>query len=108
MLFLLELFRLGSKDGIPVPFHVHDKPAAPGGLLESFDKLAGAIRLGVIGIFPFTIGMVDDEAETRARVVNRGVLQHRMVAVTVPATYHRSPADELMNAHRLSLLVVDE
>jgi len=79
-------YLLGPEDGIPVLLHVHNEPAALGGLLEGFDKLAGALRLGVIGIFAFTIGMVDDEAETRARVVDRRVLQHRVVAVTVPTT----------------------
>jgi hypothetical protein len=80
----LPLF--GPEDGIPVLLHVHNEPAALGGLLKCFDKLPGALRLGVIGIFAFTVGMVDDESETRARVVDRGVLQHRVIAVTVPTT----------------------
>ena len=46
--------------------------AAPGGFFESFDELAGALRPDVIGIFAFTVGMVDDEAETWARVVDQG------------------------------------
>jgi len=42
-----ELPRLGPKDGIPVLLHVHNDPAALGGLLEDFDKLAGALRLAL-------------------------------------------------------------
>jgi hypothetical protein len=38
-----ELPRLGPKEGIPVPLHVHNEPAALGGLLEGFDKMAGDV-----------------------------------------------------------------
>jgi hypothetical protein len=66
---------LGREDDIPVLLHVHNEPAALGGLLEGFDKLAGALRRGVVGIFAFTVGMVYEEAKTWERVVDRGVLQ---------------------------------
>jgi len=88
--------RLGSENDLPILLHVHNDPAAHGGLPEGFDKLAGALRVGVISIFAFIIDMVHNQAETRARVVNRGVLQHGVIAITIPTTDDRSPADELM------------
>ena len=52
--------------------------------------------------------MVDNQAETRARVVDRGVLQHGVVAITVPTTDDRSPTDELMNSDWLASIVIHE
>ena len=105
---LLNSSFLDRKDGLPIVLHAHDCPPALRRFFQCFDKLAAALGLGVVGVFAFAVGVVDDEAETRARVVDGGVLQHCMVAVAVATTDDGSATDKLMNADWLARLVVHE
>ena len=63
---LHELPLLGPEDGIPVLLHVYNEPAALGGLLEGFDELAGALCLGVIGIFASAVAQFECRTSSRA------------------------------------------
>ena len=54
------------KNLLPVLLHIHDGPAAPLGLLESFVESTNG-RLRIICILALGIGMMDDEPEARPR-----------------------------------------
>jgi hypothetical protein len=78
------------------------------GVLKSFHQLATAFGMIVIRVLAFGIGMMDDQAKTRPRVLNRGVFQHRLVAITVTKASNWPPTNELVDADRLAVLVVDK
>src|SRR5262245_8825991 len=61
-------------DGFPVGLHVDHGPAARWRLIECLVEPADG-GLAVVGPFPLSIGVVDDQAEAR-RVVDRCPLQH--------------------------------
>src|SRR5277367_4249160 len=97
-----------GEDLFPVVLHVHNRPAALRRFLECLDEFTGALRLGIVGVFAFAVCMPHDEAEAQTRVIYRGVLQHRLVAVAVANAGDGPPADELMNADWLTRFVVHE
>src|SRR3954471_16226120 len=64
--------------------------------------------MSVVGILTYGIGVMDQYPETRARVVDRRVLHHRLVAVAVTNGEDRTPTDELMDPFGFARLIVDE
>src|SRR6185295_19367483 len=96
-----------GKDALPVLLHVDDRPLVDGRGVER-DVEFPEMRLAVVGIFTFRIGMVDDQAEPRATGAERRPLQHFEIAVGVAEGGDRTPANVLVDADRLARLVVDE
>ena len=99
---------LGLEDDVPILLHIHNEPALLGSLFEGFDKLAATGRLDVVGVLAFSVGVMDNQSQAGARIINRGVLQHGVITITVSAANYRSAADKLMDADRLAGPIVNE
>src|SRR4249919_3319382 len=52
---------LKRKHAFPVILHVHHGPSVYGSGVQGLVELA-KVRLAIIGVFPFRIGMMDDQA----------------------------------------------
>ena len=68
---------------------------------------AAEVRVAVVGVFAFGVGVVDDQPEAHA-AGHRGPLQHFEVAVGIAEGRDRAAADMFIDADRLAGLVVDE
>ena len=65
------------------------------------------MRLAIICVFAFCIGVVNDNAKAYASAHGRP-LQHFEVAIRVAESGDRTAADVLVDADRLTSLVIDE
>ena len=103
-----HLVLLKRENDLPIVPHSHDRPAPLLRFLQCRDQLTAALGLGVIGVLALSIGVVDNQAKTRMRIVNGRVFQHCLVAIAVAKTGSRAAANELVNPDGLSVLVVYE
>ena len=100
------LFHRGKHLG-PIVFHVHDHPPALGCRSEGLDKFAAALRVGVVGVFPIRVGVVDNQPETW-RAADGRQLQHLVIPVRVAEAHNRPLSDELTDPHGLPRLVINQ
>ena len=75
---------------------------------ERLDQLAAALRMGVVGVFACRVGVMDDQAEARAGIVDGRVFEHGLVAVAIADGHHGAAAGEPVDAGGLAFLVIDE
>src|SRR4029077_876423 len=87
-------------------FHTDYDPAFGDRFVPGFVELA-YIRFAVVGPFAFSIIVVDDEHEARARSAHRP-LKHLLIAIGIPKCRDRSPANESLDTDWLALFVIDE
>src|SRR5262245_29267250 len=97
---------LELEDHPPVSFHVDDHPPALRCFVECARE-APDVRRSIVGPLASRVGVMNDYAEARARC-GRRPFEHLEVAVGVAERHQRAAADHLLNADRLSRLVVDE
>lgn len=97
---------LERKNHLPILFHVDHGPLVSGSGRQS-DVETAEIRLPVVGIFAFGIGVVNDRAEAYA-AADRRPPQHIEIAVGIAERSDRPAADGLIDCNRLACLVVDE
>src|SRR5262249_9450731 len=91
---------------LPIAFHVDDRPALRIGLIERFVEPPDR-RFPIVGPPACGIG-VRDEANEALPAPRRRPLEHLLIAVGVAEGEDRTPADEPVDADRLTRLVVDE
>jgi hypothetical protein len=63
-----------------------------------------ARRVSIVSELASGVGVVDGHPEGRTKVSNRGVLEHRLVAIAVVDADDRAVTDELVNADGLPSL----
>src|ERR1700676_2415901 len=97
---------LERKDHLPILFHVDHGPLINGSGRQS-DVETAEMRLPVVGIFAFGIGVVNDGAEAYA-AADRRPLQHLEIAVGIAERSDRPGAEAFVDCNRLAGLVVDE
>src|SRR5688572_15316436 len=97
---------LERKYSLPIPLHVDQDPASFWRFIERFVERAD-VRFAVVGDFPVAVRVVHDQAQSRA-AAGRRPLEHLKIAVGVAESDGRSATDELLDADRLALFVVDE
>jgi len=96
----------GRVNRFPIALHVGDGPVTLLSLVESFIKTSD-VRIAVVGPLSIRVGVMDEQAESTA-FTGSGPLQHLKITVGVAERRDGAAADELVDRHRLPLLVVDE
>src|SRR5207245_233841 len=89
----------------PVVLHVHHSPFVHGCGVQS-DVEMTKMRLSVVSILAFGVGVMDDQPKPRAAGAERGPLQHLKIAVGIAEGGDRTAADVLVDPDGLACLVV--
>src|SRR5688572_29272007 len=97
---------LRREDDVPIALHVHDRPTSCGGFVEALIQFTD-VRLAVVGPFPFGVGVVNVETETRA-AAGGGPLEHLEVAIGIAEGGDGTAADVMLDGGRFAGFVVDE
>src|SRR4029079_2172400 len=86
--------------------HVGDDPAPLRPFVQAADQLSDA-RRPVVGPFAIRVRVVDDERESRA-LARGGPFEHLEVAVRIAERHDWTATYDLLDAHGLARLVIDE
>ena len=98
---------LEGEDTLPVLLHVDDGPPVHRCGVQRHVQFA-EMRMAIVGIFAFRIGVVDDQAKSGTAAAERRPLQHFEIAVGIAEGGDRTAPDVLVDADRLASLVVDK
>ena len=101
------MLRLSEREHtFPITLHVDHCPLVQSRGVQSRVELP-EVRLAVVGIFPFCIGVMDDQSEAYAPAQGCP-LQHFEVAIGISEGGDRATADVLVDPHWFAALVVNE
>src|SRR6185295_6897987 len=90
---------LEGKDRLPVAFHVHDRPAPCGRLVQSLGESSN-LGIAVVGPFTIRVGVMHDQTKPRTWA-GRRPLKHLQVAVRIAKGSNGPSANDLRDRNDL-------